>query len=162
MHLPSQLTLSKYSREPLGSGLMVGESGVQLAGHTWENSVEHHDMINFFLHLSMFLHKLESFDKAKGFIHTSAHRQVVDWHLPDEKSRWLDAWGIIREPEHSRWINYEKPSECNTSFFNKNPIVPNQKNARYNSMNFKDNFKNRDFCTPANLEICLLKSDTRG
>ena len=29
-------------------------------------------------HLSVFLHKLESFDKAKGFIHTSADRQVVD------------------------------------------------------------------------------------
>ena len=54
MHLLSQLTLSKYSSEPLGSGLMVGESGVQLAGHTWENSVEHHGMISFFapLHAS--------------------------------------------------------------------------------------------------------------
>ena len=34
-YLQPQLTLSKYSSEPFGSGLIVGESGVQFAGHTW-------------------------------------------------------------------------------------------------------------------------------
>jgi len=58
--------------------------------------------------LAMFLHELESFNEAKGFIYRSAHGKIIDGHLPD----------------NTLGVNQEETSESYPSLLDQNAVVP--------------------------------------